>query len=223
VTSNLPETTNLETSTSNDEDAELVARCVAELPHCLDAYQELVTKYEGLVFGTCKKMLGSLQDAEEVTQDSFLRIFHKIHQFEGRSTFKTWMFRIVYNFCLTRRKKLAMTRERLEVVQENQSAKIADSERLKPGGAMDRDENVREALGKLSEDDEKVICLRFVSDLSLEQMAEILDMKLSATKMRLYRAMEKFKVVYAATLEEKKITARGIEISDNSDEKGDAA
>lgn len=207
-----------------DVDADLISRCKRELPHNLDAYRELVEKYEGLVFGTCQKMLGSRPDAEEVTQDAFLRVFHKLEQFEGRSAFKTWLFRIVYNDCMTRRKKLAITRERRVLVEEEQVAIIQERERPTSPAAFERDENVRIALSQLKEDEEKIICLRFISDLSLDQMAEVLDMGLSATKMRLYRAMEKFKAVYTELLAEKSINPRGIlKKGDKRTRRGDAA
>jgi hypothetical protein len=90
--------TNDDSRLAVEEDAaeQLVARCQAELPDTLDAYLQLVGRYENVVFSTAMRMLGQAQEAEEVSQDTFLRVFHKIHQFEGRSTFKTWLFRIVF-------------------------------------------------------------------------------------------------------------------------------
>ena len=188
-------------------DEELVARCQAELPDHLDAYHELVRRYEGLVFGTCMKMLGNVQEAEEVSQDVFLRVFHKIHQFEGRSAFKTWLFRIVYNFCLSRRKVLATRRERMESVGEEFTAEAEINNPLPTDalGAKGPSELVRETLGELRPEEQQIIVLRFISDLSLEQMSEVLDIGLSATKMRLYRAMEQFKTAYTTLAKSKGI------------------
>lgn len=179
-----------------DVDGDLVARCKRELPHATEAFYELMGKYESMVFSTCYRMLGDKLEAEEATQDAFLRIFHKIHQFEGRSTFKTWMFRIVYNFCMTRRRKLATKREREETVGDEMVARTKEVHRAAMGPDFDNSEYVHLALKELREEDREVITLRFIADLSLEQMAEVLELKLSATKMRLYRAMEKFKEVY---------------------------
>lgn len=176
------------------EDEELVQRCRAELPHDTRAFQLLVHRYEGLVFNTCAKMLGSVPDAEEVSQDVFLRVFHKLHQFEGRSSFKTWLFSIVYNQCLSRRKRLALQRGR-EVALET-SLPEAPQE-LPDLTLADQQEKVREAINHLKPEDREVIVARFISDLSLEQIAELLQLKLSAAKMRLYRAMERFKEVYS--------------------------
>ena len=88
------------------DDTQLVKVCQAELPHVMDAFEELVRRYESLVFHSCRHSLGNTADAEEVSQDIFLRIFHALPRFEGRSSFRTWLFRIVHNCCMTKRSKL---------------------------------------------------------------------------------------------------------------------
>lgn len=178
------------------DDVDLVARCQEELPDCTDAYLELLHKYEPMVYGTCLRMLGNVQDAEETCQDAFVRVFHKIHQFEGRSAFKTWLFRVVYNFCMTKRRNLATKRERSTKIHEEitQEAEALQANQLAEESA--HKEAVQNALGKLSDDDREVIVLRFFSELSLEEIADVLDLKLSATKMRLYRALDRFKEIY---------------------------
>jgi RNA polymerase sigma-70 factor (ECF subfamily) len=180
-----------------DEDAELVANCQAELPADTSSYYELLNKYEGMIYSTCYRMLGDSQEAEEACQDAFLRVFHKVHQFEGRSTFKTWMFRIACNICMTRRKKLAMKRERDQAVGAEIVQSATPGTPAAKSGEEAQAENVNNTLQKLSEEEREIISLRFISDLSLAEMSEVLGIKLSATKMRLYRSMERFKSVYA--------------------------
>ncbi len=179
-----------------DIDADLVARCKAELPNTTTAFYELLQKYEPMVYGTCYRMLGDPREAEEATQDTFLRIYQKINQFEGRSTFKTWMFRIVCNFCMTRRRKLATKREREETLGQEMISQTNETYRSAIHPALDDCEYVHLALQELREEDRQIITLRFISDLGLEEIAGAIGLKLSATKMRLYRAMEKFKEVY---------------------------
>ena len=181
---------------SSLNDDELVKRCLREIPYRTEAYQEILNRYEGMVYSTCYRMLGNAQEAEEACQDTFLRIFHKLHQFEGRSAFKTWLFRIVYNFCMTRRRKLATKRERDTTVGEEITRKVDDHHREAIGPDQDQREYVHQALAEMADGDREILTLRFISDLSLEQMAEVLDLKLSATKMRLYRSMEKFREVF---------------------------
>ncbi len=182
---------------AQDVDADLIERCRAELPHQTEAYYELLQKYEKIVYGTCFRMLGNQQEAEEACQDSFLRVFHKLYQFEGRSTFKTWLFRIVYNFCMTRRRKLATKRERDHVIGDELVRKTKEFHREATDPGVDHMESVYLALNQMKDGEREIITLRFISDLSLEEMAGVLELKLSATKMRLYRAMDRFKEIYA--------------------------
>jgi RNA polymerase sigma-70 factor (ECF subfamily) len=179
-----------------DSDKELVARCQEELPDKTEAYLELLQKYEPMVYGTCLRMLGNVQDAEETCQDAFVRVFHKIHQFEGRSAFKTWLFRVVYNFCMTKRRNLATKRERNTTISDEITQEAKAQQANQQADESAHKEAVQNALGKLSDDDREVIVLRFFSELSLEEIADVLELKLSATKMRLYRALDRFKEIY---------------------------
>ncbi|MCB1095889.1 MAG: sigma-70 family RNA polymerase sigma factor [Verrucomicrobiales bacterium] len=180
---------------------QLVARCQKELPYKLDAYREIVRRYESIVYNTSVKMIGSVQDAEEICQDTFLRVFHKLHQFEGRAAFKTWLFRIVYNFCLTRRKQLAKRRDREGVNTDDLSESLVASE--SPVDGMSLSEELEKAMALLDEDQRRMIVLKYITGLSLQEIADVSDLGLSATKMRLYRALEEFKRIYTAIREGK--------------------
>lgn len=184
-----------------DADEELVARCKEEIPHRTEAFHELLNKYEPMVYHTCLRMLGNAEEAEETCQDAFLRVFNKIHQFEGRSAFKTWLFRVVYNFCMTRRRNLASRRERKELITEEFTQQEAEDRRTLLSDSSPDTEQVQKALSRLREDDREIIVLRFFSELSLDEIAEVLNLKLSATKMRLYRAMDRFKAVFSRETE----------------------
>lgn len=193
-----PPQKNAPLSQLNDE--ELVERCRIELPEKMDAYTELLNRYEGLVYHTCCRMLGNVQEAEETCQDVFLRLYQKIGQFEGRSQFKTWLFRVVHNFCLTRRRNLAIRRKRREEIEAE--AARGEIERMQDTESAseirgDLSESVREAIARLKPEDQEVLMLRFLSEMGIDEIAGMLGMGLSATKMRLYRAMERFKAVYS--------------------------
>lgn len=191
VPENSPDTPNL----SELDDATLVAQCQAELPDDLTAYKELVRRYEGLIFNTCRRVIGSSEDAEEVTQDTLLQIFHKLHQFQGRSSFKTWLYKIVHNYCRNRISKLARKREGLNAYEENAANDEEDREANARRAALSQ--AVEEALSKLKDQEREVIVLKFMSGLTLQETADVLEVKLSAAKMRLYRALESFKEAYA--------------------------
>lgn len=179
------------------DDQALVERCRAELPYGLEAYSEILRRYETLVFTTALRMIQSRLDAEEITQDAFLTVYHKLHGFEGRSSFKTWLFRIMINLCLRRRSKI-VTREKrnLEISQEN-LANLHHKEHSQ-GRQEELSAQLNEALDALEPEQREIVILKYISGLSLNEIAELQQAGLSATKMRLYRALEKLKEAYKA-------------------------
>ena len=190
-----PEFTSEPENLSDWDDTALVARCKKELPDDLTAYRELVRRYEGLIFNTCRRVIGTTEDAEEVTQDTLLQIFHKLHQFQGRSSFKTWLYKIVHNYCRNRISKLARKREGQNSYEEHAANDEDDREADNRRAALSQ--AVEEALGKIKESEREVIVLKFMNGLTLQETAEVLGVKLSAAKMRLYRALESFKEAYS--------------------------
>jgi len=177
------------------DDATLVAQCQAELPDDLTAYREIVRRYEGLIYNTCRRVIGTPEDAEEITQDALLQIFHKIHQFQGRSSFKTWLYKIVHNYCRNRISKIVRKREGQNAFEEHAGH---DEENLEVRERKEAvSEAVEEALGKLKKPEREIIVLKFMSGLTLQETADVLGVKLSAAKMRLYRALESFKEAYS--------------------------
>ena len=175
-------------------DDELVARCKTELPYDVTAYRELLRRHEPLVYRSCLKMLGSVQDAEEACQDAFLQVFHKIHQFEGRSAFKTWLYRIVYNRCIeTRRRDARRSENHAKLIEEMTQDEITREDPAMKNALTGK---VHEIIAKMKGEDCRLVTLRYVSGLRLQEIAVVLQIGLSATKMRLYRAQEKFKEIY---------------------------
>jgi len=169
-------------------DAELVAICQEELPNDLTHFRELLRRYEGLVYNTCKKVLGNSHDAEEVAQDALIQVFHKLHQFQGKSQFKTWLYTIVQNYCRSRISKIIRKREGQEAIENESSTK--DDVLMPEVENRALSEQLEKVFESLRDSDREILTLKFVSGLTLEEIANILGLGLSAAKMRLYRSME---------------------------------
>lgn len=177
----------------------LIARCRNELPYVMDAFSEVVRRYERYVFNLCRRYLGVEDEAEDVTQDVFMRVFHALPQFEGRSQFKTWLYRIVMNQChgiVDKRKHFVRDSH------DDEGGSLFDSlliDENTPADDYDSNEEqdcVQKTLGEMRPGESEILNLRFMGELSLEDIANTLGAKLSATKMRFYRAMEQFKHLY---------------------------
>ena len=176
-------------------DKELVALCQKQLPHDLTAYKVLVERYEGLVFNLCMKFLGAREDAEEVAQDSLLQVFHKINQFEGRSSFKTWLYKIVHNYCRNRISKIIRKREVQESYEEYAKEDIPQ-DGFESNDASEKNARIQEALNHLKPQDKEIIIYKFISGMTLQEISDITEIGVSAAKMRYYRALEAFKEAY---------------------------
>ena len=174
-----------------DEQA-LVEACRAQLPHDTSAFTELLRRHEPSVYSVCYRYLGNRADAEELSQDVFLQVFHHFGQFQGRSAFSTWLYTIVRHACLRR---LSRIQRRLAV--EAEAGAQAGPATTNPEARLVAVDHVNAVLGRLDPDDREVIVLRHLAGLSIAEVAEILGIGLSAAKMRLSRAIEAFKASYA--------------------------
>jgi RNA polymerase sigma-70 factor (ECF subfamily) len=175
-------------------DEQLIDRCMEELPYGTVAYEQLVRRYDPIVFSTCLRYLGNQQEAEEASQDAFLRVFHNLKKFERKSSFRTWLFRIVTNVCATRYQKIKKDRERRQQLHQMQVDRgETETTELPLLGEMHFSGPLGEALEELSESDRQILLLRHVADLSLQEIATTLEISLSASKMRLTRAQQRLK------------------------------
>ncbi len=177
-------------------DVALVQRCRLELPYVTLAFEQLVRRYQPIVLRTCQSYLTSREDAEEVCQDSFLKVFHGLPSFRSESSFRTWLFRLVVNTCTDRYRQQSKERsKRIEYRAEEMEPVASD---MRPSGEEfgRLDGAVGQTLDQLSADDRQILILRHVADLSIRELSEAIELGESATKMRLYRAEERLRNVF---------------------------
>lgn len=163
------------------------------------AFGDLVRKYQDRVFNTCWRLCGNRTDAEDLTQEAFVRAFQSIDRFAGRSRFYTWVYRIAVNLTISaRRKNRRSSGPSLDAERTG-----ADGEALGPRGeqlasgeaspakqACDREQEARvmAALAGLEDEPRAVIILRDLESLGYDEIAEILGIPAGTVKSRLHRA-----------------------------------
>ena len=166
-----------------DVDADLVAKARQELPYRTAAFEALMRRHEKLLFSVCYRIVGNRSDAEDATQDVLVKVFNTLPRFEGRSTFKTWLMKIATNTCYT---QISRAKRRRDVAGQWLDERGEDQVTHIETTSFD----VAKILADVKPAVREVLTLRYVADLSLQDIAEALDLSLSATKMRLYRATE---------------------------------
>jgi len=158
------------------------------------AYAELVTHYQNYVFTLAFRFTKNREDAEEVSQDVFVKAYRALADFKGNSKFSTWLYTIVNNTCITflRKKKLqtySLDKEGVfEAADSQESGLRANLIEQKSRVAM-----VNNAIALLSPDDAEIITLFYKSEQSLEEIAGILGVETNAAKVRLHRARTRLK------------------------------
>jgi RNA polymerase sigma-70 factor, ECF subfamily len=146
----------------------------------------------GFVYNVALRVTGHREDAEEATQEVFLKIFDGLKSFKFRSSFKTWIYRITVNAALNIRKKTQNRSGRMVEYDEN----VADGS-LTHDNPVERNVDIKSSkeivdklLGILSSDYRACIVLREMQGLSYEEIAEALNININTVRTRLKRARE---------------------------------
>jgi RNA polymerase sigma-70 factor (ECF subfamily) len=179
-------------------EADLVSRLKAGDPK---AYQELMTTYERRIYSFAFGFLRDPDEAMDIVQDTFLRVFRKIETFKGDSAFTTWLYRIARNLCIDklRRKKRAPMGEfddqrRHEVQTHDRPALVGSMDAYAPQESSLRNElgrELMEALDSLGERHREVLLLRELEGFSYAEIAEAMDLPIGTVMSRIYHARQK--------------------------------
>lgn len=158
------------------------------------AYAGLVNRYQNYVFTLSLRFTKNREDAEEVSQDIFIKAYRALADFKGNSKFSTWLYTIVNNTCITflRKKRLqthSLDKEGVFEVADNQDSGLrANLVEQKSRVAM-----VNEAIKMLNTDDAEIITLFYKGEQSLDEIAQILGLETNTAKVRLHRARSRLK------------------------------
>jgi RNA polymerase sigma-70 factor (ECF subfamily) len=189
-------------------DSGLVERC---RQGDAQAFARLVALHEGMVFNLAARLTGDPEEARDVSQDVFLQVYRTLGRFEGRSSLKTWIYRIVVNHChnrhrFWRRRKRDMVRPLEELTAADHARLAASSiEGASPYEQLrrrEREKKVQQALLRLSFEHRAILLLREAEGLSVEDIASALGLPEGTVKSRLARAREALRARLLESVEE---------------------
>jgi RNA polymerase sigma-70 factor (ECF subfamily) len=173
-----------------DEERELVARHAAG---DRSAFDEIYSRYSGLVFHLALRLLGSREEALDIAQDVFLRIHRHLAGFRGASSLRTWIYRITLNQCRNQGKRFRPVS--VPVGDGEDERPIADPAAGPEELAMRHEftERVKRALGSVPDEFREALVLRDLEDLSYEEIAGVLGVPLGTVRSRIARGRERLR------------------------------
>ncbi|MGI9549596.1 MAG: RNA polymerase sigma factor [Aurantibacter sp.] len=165
------------------------------------AFAVLVNRYKNMVFTLAMQMLKNREEAEEISQDTFIKIFKSLDKFKGDSKFSTWVYRIAYNSCLDRIKtyKRQYATVGIDEFTENQVKTLETAFDLME--RSDREKSVKECLHRLPEDDCVLITLFYYEELSLEEISKVIGIDPNNVKVKLFRARKRLATILKERME----------------------
>jgi RNA polymerase sigma-70 factor (ECF subfamily) len=166
-----------------------------------DAYEALLRMHEHVAFRTACAIVGSAADAEEVTQEAFVKAYNALPRFRTGSPFRPWLLRIVANEARNRRRTLGRRAHLLNrAADEAASGDPARSPEAELVDAERRDE-LFAALARLKEEERTAIIARYFIGLTDEETAAALGVRRGAVKMRVFRALEHLRAELGVTVD----------------------
>jgi RNA polymerase sigma-70 factor (ECF subfamily) len=155
-----------------------------------EALRETYERHGARVYRLCLRLLGSRPDAEDLTQEVFLKLFERAGTFDGRARFSTWIHRLTVNACLHRIEREGLRRAQPLPEDDESPADPCGG----PGEPLERREErveLEALLGRLAPEQRAVLVLREVEELSYQEIAEALAIPVGTVMSRLSRARER--------------------------------
>lgn len=160
------------------------------------AFAELVNLYKDKIYFLAYRMMNNVQEAEDVVQETFLRVYMNLHRYDDTHKFSTWIFRIATNLCIDRlrkRKTVYSLDSRMNEDDDNDWYSLLQGDTDVPEKELvisETQEEVRKAIDELPEKYKSIVILRYLHDLSLQEIGDILNMPISTIKTRVHRGRE---------------------------------
>ena len=153
----------------------------------MNAFELLVDRHKNYAFTIAHRIVQSVEVAEEIIQDSFVKVYRSVGSFKGDAKFTTWFYRVVYNTAVssTRKKKIKTSTIDGGVISK------AGTEHQDEMLTEDRQQFLHEALQELSDEDKLILTLFYFDEMSLDEIAGVTSLERSNLKVKLFRARKR--------------------------------
>ncbi|WP_301108573.1 RNA polymerase sigma factor SigW [Sporosarcina sp.] len=176
---------------------ELITKRVKEvLDGNQEAFEEIVIHFQHRLYQVCYRMLNNAAEAEDIAQEAFVRAYVNLETYDQKRKFSTWLYRIATNLCIDRIRKKKPDYHLDAEVPGTQGldmySQIAADQRLPEEEVekMQMQERIQYEVNRLPDKYRTIIILRYMEDLQLQEIADILEMPLGTVKTRVHRGRE---------------------------------
>lgn len=159
----------------------------------VNAFEPLVTEYQKTVYNLALRMCGSAEDAEDITQETFLKAYKSLSAFRGESRFSVWLYRIASNVC-TDHLRAGSGRDTVSMTADDDTEYDVPDETNTPERAFERRlirQSVSAGLASLSPKMREILLLREINGMSYAEIAQTLGLDEGTVKSRIFRARKK--------------------------------
>ena len=157
----------------------------------IQVYSVLIDRYKHMVFTLAKRMLKNTEDAEEVAQDAFLKAYKGLSTFKGEAKFSTWLYRIAYHRSLDYIKRNQRQIDTADLPIEDAGSLTVLEEGFDTLEQKERARQIKEAIEALSGDDGLLLTLHYYQELSIKEIAQIVNKSEGAVKVNLHRSRKR--------------------------------
>lgn len=168
----------------------------------VQAFSFLVEKYQKMVYTLALKLMKKPEEAEEMAQDTFIKAYHKIDSYEGKSKFSTWLYSITYNACISELRKRRIEFKSLDDRQVSDDDEQRMHDFYRENRKEDQEKYLALAMEKLPEDDQVLVTLYYFENQSMDEISQITDLTVSNIKVKIHRARKRMQVLLYEMLNE---------------------
>jgi len=169
------------------------------------AFTVLVDRYKDLVFTLAFRMMKNREEAEEVSQDTFIKVYKSLTKFKGDSKFSTWIYRVAYNTCLDRLKKNKRQQYTVAIDEYTEHQVKTLDNALDQMEAKEKEQAIQNCLELLPSEDSFLLTLYYFEELSLDEISKIVGLKPNNVKVKIFRSRKKLATILKEKLDNETI------------------
>lgn len=174
-----------------------------------NSFANLVDKYKDLVYSLVIKMTKNREEAEEISQDTFIKAFQNLEKFKGESKFSTWLYKIAYRTCLDTLKKNKNHRSNYDINEITLNQIKSTDSILNDLERKDRANVMKDCLDKLPSEERSILWMFYFDELSLKEIIEVTNLSEANLKVKLHRARKRLLSIVKETVEPELISHYG--------------